>query len=57
MHRLRRLTWNVLHPGVSYEERGQILNPRAIQRKERLVRALQAIGFQVHLTPVQPATE
>jgi len=56
VHRLCRLTWKILHQGVSYQERGPSPNPRAVQqRKKRLVRALQALGFQVQLTSVQPA--
>jgi len=57
VHRLCRLTWKILHQGVSYEERGRVANPKAVQqRKKRLVRALQALGFQVQLTSLQPAT-
>lgn len=51
-HRLCRLIWKVLHQGVSYQERGPLPNPEAIQkRKNRLIRQLKALGYQVQLIP------
>ena len=51
-HRLCRLVWKILHQGVTYQERGA--NPNTLvanQRTRRLVRQLQALGYQVQLTP------
>jgi transposase len=54
-HRLCRLTWKILHQGVTYEERGNRPNPQAVrQRTNRLVRELRRLGHEVHLTPVLP---
>jgi transposase len=57
-HRLCRLTWKILHQGVRYEERGSMPNPKALhKRKNRLIRQLQALGYQVQLTVAPlPAT-
>jgi transposase len=50
-HRLCRVTWKILHQGVSYEERGQRPNPQAVrQRANRLIRDLRRLGCQVQLT-------
>lgn len=58
-HRLCRLTWKILHHGVTYEERGLLPNPKALrQRTNKLVRALRDLGYQVQLTitaPPEPA--
>jgi transposase len=55
-HRLCRITWKILHEGVTYEERGQRTNLRAIrQRTNRLLRDLRRLGYQVQLTPLPPA--
>jgi transposase len=52
-HRICRLTWKILHQGVSYEERGQRINPQAVrQRANRLVRDLRRLGYQIQLTPI-----
>jgi transposase len=54
-HRLCRITWKILHEGVSYEERGQRPNPLAVrQRAHRLIRDLRRLGYQVQLTPLNP---
>ncbi len=54
-HRLCRITWKILHEGVTYEERGQRTNLRAIrQRTNRLIRDLRRLGYQVQLTPLPP---
>jgi transposase len=52
-HRLCRITWKILHQGVTYLEFGYRPNPQAVrQRTNRLVRDLRRLGFQVQLTPV-----
>ena len=52
-HRLCRLAWKVLHEGVTYQERGACPNTLvAKQRTRRLIRQLQALGYQVQLTPI-----
>jgi transposase len=52
-HRLCRIAWKILHEGVTYEERGVRLNPRAVrQRANRLVRTLFRLGYRVQLTPI-----
>jgi transposase len=54
-HRLCRLTWKILHQGVSYIEYGARLNPKALQRRTtKLVRELRQLGYQVQLGPLQP---
>jgi len=54
-HRLCRLVWKILHQGVRYEERGACPNASvARQRTRRLIRQLQALGYQVQLTPITP---
>ena len=51
-HRICRLTWKILHPGVSYQERGQRPDAKVVQRRtHKLVRQLRALGYQVQLTP------
>lgn len=55
-HRLCRLVWKILHQGAHYQERGMCPNKLvAQQRTRRLIRQLQALGYQVQLTPVTPA--
>src|SRR5579863_1059705 len=52
-HRLCRITWKILHEGVTYQEYGHRPNPQAVRhRANRLVRDLRRLGFQVQLTPV-----
>jgi len=54
-HRLCRLVWKILYQGISYEERGTSPNTLvARQRTRRLIRQLQALGYQVQLTPITP---
>ena len=54
-HRLCRLVWKILYRGVSYEERGASPNTLvARQRTRRLIRQLQALGYEVQLTPIAP---
>jgi transposase len=50
-HRLCRLTWKILHQGVSYIEYGTRLNAKAVQKRaRRLLRDLPALGYQVQIT-------
>ena len=52
-NRLCRLTWKVLHQGVTYEERGQCPHPTVKRRRTtKLVRALRDLGYSVQLTPL-----
>jgi hypothetical protein len=54
-HRLCRITWKILHEGVTCEEHGQRTNVRAIrQRTNRLIRDLRRLEYQVQLTPLPP---
>jgi len=51
VHRLCRLTWKILHQGVRYEERGQLPDPKLVRaRKNKLVRQLRELGYEVQLT-------
>jgi transposase len=51
-HRLCRLTWKILHEGVSYIEKGSRPNPQAVRKRaHRLLRDLRALGYQVQVTP------
>lgn len=55
-HRLCRLTWVVLHRGVTFIEHGSQPPARARKRhKDKLLRALRNLGYDVHLTPRAPA--
>jgi transposase len=55
-HSMCRVVWKILHDRVRYEERGEILNPKAAhQRKNRLIRHLRRLGYEVHLTPLTTA--
>ncbi len=55
-HRLCRITWKILHEGVTYEERGQRTNPQAVRKRaNRLVRDLRRLGYQAQLTPANTA--
>jgi transposase len=54
-HRLCRLTWKILHQGVSYIEKGFRPNPQAVRRRaNRLVRDLRALGYQIEVIPPSP---
>ena len=47
-----RLTWKLLHEGVSYIEKGTRPNPRAVRKRaNRLLRDLRALRYQVEVTP------
>ena len=54
-HRLCRLTWKILHQGVSYIEKGFHPNPQAVRRRaNKLVRDLRALGYQIEVIPPSP---
>jgi transposase len=56
-HRLCRLTWKILHQGVSYIEYGSRTNPKAVKtRMNKLLRELRSLGYQVQVAPLPPAT-
>jgi transposase len=56
-HRLARLTWKILHDGVSYIEQGEETNPRAKKRRaQKLAKALRNLGYTVTLTEINPGT-
>jgi len=47
-HRLCRLTWILLHKGVSYEERGPSVNAASKRvRASRMMRELRRMGYRV----------
>ena len=55
-NRLCRLAWKILHQGVRYIEYGNCPNPKAVKaRAKRMIRELQALGYQVQLlSPPSP---
>jgi hypothetical protein len=56
-HRLCRVVWKILHEGVRFIEQGSEPDPKV--RKERpriLARALRKLGYDVAITPINPAT-
>jgi hypothetical protein len=56
-HRLCRLIWKILHPGVRYEERGPAVSAKSQRvRLAKMVRELKRAGYQV-ITPVPPTAE
>jgi transposase len=55
-HRLCRLTWKILHQGVSYIELGLRPDPKLVRKRaNKLLRNLRALGYQVQATPPAPA--
>ena len=51
-HRICRLTWKILHQGVSYQERGRCPDAKVVRKRTtKLVRQLRALGYKVELTP------
>ena len=51
-HRICRLTWKILHQGVSYQERGRCPDAKVVRKRTtKLVRQLRALGYTVQLTP------
>ena len=55
-HRLCRLIWIILHPGVRYEERGPAVSQKSRQKRtSKMIRELRSFGYQVEPLSVQPA--
>jgi transposase len=54
-HKLARLVWKILHDQVHYIEQGQESDP-AVQRRRanKMVRALQRMGYQVEISSLNP---
>jgi transposase len=53
-HRLCRLIWIILHRGVRYEERGQVVCERLKRiRTGRMIRQLRSLGYRVEPLTVQ----
>jgi transposase len=56
-HRLCRVVWKILHEGVRFIEQGTEPDPKAKkQRAGMLARALPKLGYDVAITPMNPAT-
>lgn len=56
-HRLCRLIWKILHEGVRFIEQGAESDPKVRKQRARiLARALRKLGYDVALTPINPAT-
>jgi transposase len=55
-HRLCRVVWKVLHEGVRFIEQGRESDPTVRKRRARLLaRALRKLGYNVAITPINPA--
>jgi transposase len=55
-HRLTRLVWLILNKQIRFVEQGEETDPKAkLRRAQKLSRALSRLGYQVTLTPIQPA--
>lgn len=51
-HRLARVVWKILHEAVPYIERGAEPTPQVKRRRaQKMVRALQQMGYKVVITP------
>ena len=51
-NRLCRLVWKILHQGDRYIEYGDRPNPKTVkERAKRMIRELQALGYQVQIAP------
>ncbi len=56
-HRLCRVVWKILHEGVRFIEQGTEPGPKAKKQRARmLARALRKLGYDVAITPMNPAT-
>ena len=56
-HRLCRVVWKVLHEGVRFVEQGSESDPKVRKQRARsLARALRKLGYDVAITPRNPAT-
>jgi hypothetical protein len=57
-NRLCRLTWKILHDGVSYIEQASEATVQTKKRRaQRLTHALRKLGYQVVVTPIDQTTE
>jgi len=55
-HRLCRVVWKILHEGVRFIEQGIEPDPKAKKQRARmLARALRKLGYDVAITPINPA--
>ena len=55
-HRLCRVVWKILHEGVRYIEHGSEPDPKTRKQRARiLARALRKLGYDVAITPINPA--
>jgi transposase len=55
-HRLCRVVWKILHEGVRFIEHGVEPHPKAKNKRARiLARALRKLGYDVAITPINPA--
>jgi transposase len=55
-HRLCRVVWKILHEGVRFIEQGIEPDPKAKKKRARmLARALRKLGYDVAITPLNPA--
>jgi transposase len=55
-HRLCRVVWKILHEGVRFIEQGTEPDPKAKKQRARmLARALRKLGYEVAITPMNPA--
>ncbi len=56
-HRLCRVVWKILHEGVRFIEQGCEPDPRTKKKRaQMLARALRKLGYEVAITPINPAT-
>ncbi len=56
-HRLCRVIWKILHEGVRFIEQGSESDPKIRKQRARiLARALRKLGYDVAITPRNPAT-
>ena len=55
-HRLCRVVWKILHEGVRFIEQGSESDPKVRKQRARsLARALRKLGYDVAITPINPA--
>jgi transposase len=55
-HRLCRVVWKILHEGVRFIEQGSQADPKVRKHRARiLARALRKLGYDVAITPINPA--
>ena len=55
-HRLCRVVWKILHEGMRYIEQGSESDPKVRKhRAANLARALRKLGYNVQITPIEPA--